>query len=315
MEIQETLLMQNIEKRIEKIEKLNDSLSEFGKSKDVSYGEIEEEYEKVIEIADKLLSYSIEIYGPKTAQYLCKSAITRCNHLDYITSQYNIKHYECRNGKYTLIPKTLKEVMDYESQMNYLASHIEDDFKKALTLYTHCSSLGQEKFEQEIAKTFYLMAKFYGKVQRFNEAESGYDKALEILWRLTNADFLTYAPQEAETLTDYAKLLVKMEQPRDSEEKLTRAVMLYRHLVVEDAHKYNPLLGFALLDLANLHKDNNQVCLARIEYNEAYEICDKFEKEYQEHWFRNNYSYLDFQGLIRKKLGEIDNQSPQLAEN
>ena len=113
----------------------------------------------------------------------------------------------------------------------------------------------------------------------FKDAETYYEKALEIRRRLAKDNPKVYEPDVAQTLNNLANLYKNTQRFTEAEDMYTQALEIYQRLSKDNPTAYAPSMAMTLNNLAILYSDTQRFTEAEDMYTQALEIRRRLAKD------------------------------------
>ena len=140
-----------------------------------------------------------------------------------------------------------------------LAPEAEEAFKKAVGLFDkrlagHVAD--RERIEASEATGCVNFGTFLTELDRPEEAEEAFDKAMQLLTNLAKKDPMVHEPTLAECYTALGNLYSRYQECEEvAEEGYTQALAVYERVAKDDPEAYEPRLAVALYNLGNLYAE------------------------------------------------------------
>ncbi|MDR0953869.1 MAG: tetratricopeptide repeat protein [Rikenellaceae bacterium] len=136
----------------------------------------------------------------------------------------------------------------------------------------YLESLEKASDDDKRAKTLNNLGVLYVNTNQYLKAETAYNEALEICWRLSAEKSAAYEGDVALTLNNLGVLHKDTNQHQKAEAEHSEALEIYRRLADKNLSAYEGYVAMTLNNLASLHWETNQYPEAEKENREALEI-------------------------------------------
>ena len=133
-----------------------------------------------------------------------------------------------------------------------------------------------EPNEGYLAQCYAYLGVSYAKLQSFDDAESEFENALQLLLKLAAGNPDAYEPRVAETYSDYAGALFGAKRYKDALDKYQAASGLYKKLSKHSPGAFEPFEAKCHAGLAELYISTQRFTDAETELNTAAKLYEKY---------------------------------------
>jgi DNA-binding CsgD family transcriptional regulator len=134
-------------------------------------------------------------------------------------------------------------------------------------------------FEEYLSHCYNNLGVSYTKQELYKDAETQFDKALEIQLRLAADNPDAYEPRAAETYIEYGRSRFAAKHYADAIEMYNAAYELYRKLADRNPEAFEEFLADTYSALGELHKETERFAEAETALNSAIGLYDKYAQD------------------------------------